>query len=97
MSFSIQLSSAKSKLVAGIFLQAILITHHHNHEMAHVIKSFLTKNQNIPESFIVIKKSSDACRPQKSFMHFCLDENDEFKILKFDQARVQEIFGRYKN
>jgi len=97
MNFLDHFYQAKTKLVAGFFLQAILITHHHNHEMAHVIKSFLTKNQNIPESFIVIKKSSEACRPQKSFMHFCLDENDELRILKFDQARAQEIFGRYKN
>ncbi len=86
-----------SKKLVGFFLQAVLITHHQNREMALQIKNYLKTEQHIPEEFILIKDQINPCLEKNSFMHLCIDQNNELRILKLNNERVAEIFGRYKN
>lgn len=93
---SLKFYSFPSSLMVLLF-QVVLITHHQNYQSADTVKKFLMDEQNIPEEFISIKNQDVPCEAQKSFMHFCLDETNELRILKLDRERSHEIFGRYKN
>ena len=55
--------------------------------MALQIKNYLKTEQHIPEEFILIKDQINPCLEKNSFMHLCIDQNNELRILKLNNER----------